>query len=164
MDTGGLSYWENALQTGTSMIQVRAGIAGSPEEANAIQAAFQTTLGRAADASEVAAYQQVLGSNGSWTLSLVTKALVPAAINAFYHQLFGRDAMPVEYADKAAALAAGQSLQSQFNYLRPIFATSATETGTINLFYQHIYGRDARAAELTILEANLASGQSLLAL
>ena len=74
-------------------------------------------------------------------------SIAKSEIDRFYQQMFGRNAAPDDYADKLAALEGGQSLKSQFDFLRPISAHSQYETDLIDIFYKQTFNIDAPVGE-----------------
>ena len=108
------------------------------------------------------AYGRFEGRSAFAATPNATLAMQAIAINAFYYKMFARAALPTEMGAIQMAVNAGQTLAGVFDYLRPIFAVSATETAVINAFYQQNFQRDANSAELGNIEGALAAGQSLL--
>ena len=156
------------LTHGQSMATLRMTLAGGTDAANAIQSVFQAVTGHGANGDEVTAWQHALGGDSGWTLDLVGPSIAKSEIDRFYQQMFGRNAAPDDYADKLAALEGGQSLKSQFDFLRPIFAHSQYETDLIDIFYKQTFNIDApqvaSSGALGNIENALAAGQSLLAI
>ena len=92
---GATGSGQQSLASGSSQAAIRTAIANSTEASNAIGAAFQAELGRAATSSDLATWQQNL-ANGS-TLASLQSALTNStdgyrAIDAIYQAVLGRDA------------------------------------------------------------------------
>ncbi len=120
-DSGGLTFWSQALANGGNLEQVEAGIVGSPEyfklkggsDADYVQALYFDVLGRTPDPAGESAWLQALAKGAStWTAAFgfFTSAEFRRNLAAsYYNDYLGRPADPAGLTAWLNELLSGQS-------------------------------------------------------
>lgn len=156
---------ERAIAAGQTLLTIEQTLAPnavpvSNPTIDAINAFYQGMFGRQALNPEINSFfaalssgQTIAGIEAFLRPIFVASDFVTPPINAFYQQLFGRDALPNEVATFRGALNAGQTLQQIEKYL---------ETAIVTNLYEQVLDRNPISAEVQVYEDNaFAQGASV---
>ena len=168
---------EMAARAGQTLDQVLATLRATPgfqdTQTAIIHAFYQANWHRDANADELtnikgatAAGQSLLVIEQMLTPSPTpttppTNETVTTSVNAFYQQLFGRNALGPEVETISAALAQGQTLAQILGWLRAHFAYSSYETVLLQQAYSQVTGQALEEDDVLAAEDAIYGGASL---